>query len=226
MAIDNHQGVAVGYNDFSRAFDSVIHNKLLVKLASYGITNDLLAFIKDFLTDRTQHVVVDGIISSVSKVLSGVPQGSVPRPILFILYINDVVDSLPTSTTFADDLKIYSVLKIINDANSIFSAFDTIKQWASLWQLQINESKSNWLFIGRTTSSFNNAYFTSDNNAMSSASCIKDLGVFIDCDLSFSKHIDDIIRRAYQTTYMIYKGLYLGIRLCCLRPIQHMFVLF
>ena len=131
MAIDNHQGVAVGYIDFSCAFDSVVHNKLLVKLVSYGITNDLLAFIKDFLTDRTQHVVVDGKMSSISKVLSGVPQGSILGLILFILYINDVVDSLPTSTTcklFADDLKIYSVLNIINDANSILSAFDTIKQ--------------------------------------------------------------------------------------------------
>ena len=119
------------------------------------------------------------------------------------------MDSLPTSTTcklFANDLKIYSVLNIIDDANSILSAFDTIKQWASIWQLQIYESKSNWLFIGRTVSSFNNAYFASDNNAMSSVSCIKDLDVFMDCDLSFSKHIDDITRRAYQRTYMIYKG--------------------
>ena len=83
---------------------------------------------------------------SISKVLSDVPQGSVLGSILFILYINDIVDSLPTSTTwklFADDLKIYSVLNIINDANSILSAFDTIKQWASIWQLKINESKSN-----------------------------------------------------------------------------------
>ena len=79
LSIDNHQGLAVRYIiciDFSRAFDSVVHNKLLVKLASYGIANDLLAFIKNFLTDRTQHVVVDGKISSISKVLSGVPQGS------------------------------------------------------------------------------------------------------------------------------------------------------
>ena len=116
---------------------------------------------------HVQAVVVDGKISSISKVLSGVPQGSVLGPILFILYINDVVDSLPTSTTcklFADDLKMYSVLNIINDANSIFSAFENIKQWASIWQLQINESKSNWLFIGRTASSFNNAYIASDNN--------------------------------------------------------------
>ena len=146
LAIDNHQGVAVCYIDFSRVFDSVVHNKLLVKLASYGVANDLLAFIKDFLTDRTQHVVVDGKISSISKVLSGVPQGSVRGPVLFILCTNHVVDSLRTSTTcklFADDLKIYFVLNIINDANSILSAFDTIKQLASIWQLKINKSKSN-----------------------------------------------------------------------------------
>ena len=148
-------------------------------------------------------------MSSVSKVLSDVPQGSVLGLLLFILYINDVVDSLPTSTTsklYADDLKIYFVLNIINDANAILSAFNTIKQWASIRQLQMNESKSNWLFIGLTVSSFNQAYFASDNNAMSSVSYIKDLGVFIDCDLSCSKHIDDITRRAYQRTYMIYKG--------------------
>ena len=69
LSIDNHQGVAVDYIAFSRAFDSVVHNKFLVKLASYGIANDLLAFIKDFLPDRTQHVVGDGKISSISKYL-------------------------------------------------------------------------------------------------------------------------------------------------------------
>ena len=187
-------------------FDSVVHITLLVKLASYGIANDLLAFIKDFLTDRMQHVVVDRKISSISNVLSGVPQGSALGPILFILYINDVVDSLHTSIIsklFADELKIYSVLNIINDANAILSPFDTNKQWALIWQLQINESKSNLLFIGRTASSFNNAYFASDNNAMSSVSCIKSLDVFMDCDLSFSKHIEDITRKAYQRKYMI-----------------------
>ena len=70
----------------------------------------------------------------------------------------------------------------------------------------MNASKSNWLFIWRTASSFNNAYFASDNDAMSSVSCIKDLGVIIGCDLSFSKNVDDITRRAYQRTCMIYKG--------------------
>ena len=126
---------------------------------------------------------MDGKISSVSKVLSDVPQCSVLGPLLFILYINDVVDCLPTFTIcklFSDDLQIYSVLNIINDANSIISDFDTIKQWASIWQLQINESKSNWLFNEQMASSFNNAHFVSDNIAMSSVSCIKDLGVFTD----------------------------------------------
>ena len=84
MAIDNHYGVAVCYIDFFRAFDGVVHNTFVVKLASYGIANDLLAFINEFLTDRTQQVVVDDKISSASNVFSGVPQGSVLDPLLFI----------------------------------------------------------------------------------------------------------------------------------------------
>ena len=151
MERDNHRGVAVGYIYFSRAFDSVLHNKLLVELASYGVAINMFAFVKDFLADNTQHAVVDGAISSIRKVLSGVTQGCVLGHILFILYINDVADSLPTSTIckmFADHLNIYSVLNIINDANSILSAFDTIKQLASIWQLQINESSQTGFLLG------------------------------------------------------------------------------
>ena len=153
----------------------------------------------NFLTDRTQQVVVDGKISFASNVLSGVFQGSVLGPLLFTFYIHDVVDSLSTYTTcklFSDDLTIYYVLIIINDSNSILSAFDTIKQWASIWQLQIHES--NWLFIGQTASSFINANFASDNKAMSSVSGIKDLGVFITAILvlanQMTTELEELIR--------------------------------
>ena len=86
---------------------------------------------------------------------------------------------------------IFEIYFVPNDAKSILSAFYTIKQKACIRHLQINESKSNWLFIGRTASSFINANFAPDNKAMSSVFLIKDLGVFINCDPNFNKHIDD-----------------------------------
>ena len=95
------------YLDFQKAFDTVPHKRLIGKLESYGIGGNLLSWIISFLTDRTQEVIVNGITSSTQPVLSGIPQGSVLGPLLFVIYINDLPDNLKSpSLMFAVDTQI------------------------------------------------------------------------------------------------------------------------
>jgi len=96
------------YLDFSKAFDSVLHERLLLKLRAYGIHGNILEWIKSFLSGRKQNVVVNGVKAVISNVLSGIPQGSVMGPLLFLIYINDVVSVVKSpALLFADDVKIF-----------------------------------------------------------------------------------------------------------------------
>ena len=102
--------------DFAKAFDKVSHNKLCHKLSFYGINGSLLSWIKDFLSERSQSVILEGKTSRSHPVLSGVPQGIVLAPLLFLLYINYIIE--PTNSTirlYADDILIYRVINSVDD---------------------------------------------------------------------------------------------------------------
>ena len=104
--LDEHVPVDAAYLDFKKAFDSVPHQRLLSKLSGYGISGKLLSWIEDFLSDRMQYVSVNGVSSEKVSVTSGVPQGSVLGPTLFIYYINDLPSIATTPIKiFADDAK-------------------------------------------------------------------------------------------------------------------------
>ena len=98
--------------DLSKAFDSVLHERFLTKTRAYGIQGSLLSWLRCFLTSRYQRVVVRGHHSSWTSVLSGVPQGTVLGPILFLICINDISRNIMSNTKlFADDIKVYRVLR-------------------------------------------------------------------------------------------------------------------
>ena len=126
--IDNYNSIDTIYLDFQKAFDTVPHIRLLKKLEGYGITGKILGWIKNFLTDRKQKVVLNGSHSDWTEVTSGIPQGSVLGPILFTIYINDLPDVVYNmAKLFADDTKLYDEEKA-----SLQNDIDRLVQWSRL----------------------------------------------------------------------------------------------
>ena len=141
-AVDSGFGVDVIYLDYSKAFDSVPHLRLISKLQSYGINGNLLTWIKNFLIGRQQRVVLNGSSSRWVNVTSGVPQGSVLGPLLFILYVNDITDGLQsTLEMFADDSKLYRIIQTPQDVNILQEDLNFISNWSRLWLLKFNTLK-------------------------------------------------------------------------------------
>ena len=155
LNIESKQSLDVIYIDFAKAFDSVVHTKLISKLKSYGIGGNLLRWIENFLSDRYQFVSVDGTHSTTIRVISGVPQGSVLGPILFCIYINDVCDIIVGNTAcklYADDLKLYSCVDIDGTSCDLDAGLTNLISWANKWQLSVNFNKCNVMRIGSNAS--------------------------------------------------------------------------
>ena len=136
-SMDHHQQTDVILLDFAKAFDNVPHQRLLVKLRHYGITNSICHWISTWLTQRSQQVVLDGASSESVSVQSGVPQGTVLGPLMFLIYINDITESISLSLRlFADDCILYRTITTEEDAVQLQYDLDHLFAWAIKWQLQ------------------------------------------------------------------------------------------
>jgi len=130
--------------DFSKVFDKVPHERLYLKLLHCGVNGNLLNWIKSFLQGRSQSVVIDGVNSKPSPVLSGVPQGTVLAPLLFLIFINDIVKDLHcTVKLYADDILIilYATIGSPEDCLRLQSDLALLQAWAEKWQVEFNPSK-------------------------------------------------------------------------------------
>ena len=132
--------------DFSKAFDKVDHEKLLSKLSSLGISDSLHLWIRSFLSGREQTVVVDGSSSTPAPVLSGVPQGSVLGPLLFLAYINDINKHLSEGTKirlFADDSLLYRIIRTEEDSATLQKDLDTLQAWEIENKMEFHHATTN-----------------------------------------------------------------------------------
>ena len=137
------------YLDFRKAFDSVPHQRLLLKVESYGVSGKLKQWIASFLSGRHQQVVIRGCSSLWAPVTSGVPQGSVLEPALFIMYINDLPESVHSSINiFADDTKLYHNVSLSSGSEQLQQDLNALVAWSDKWQLPFSETKCKTLHIG------------------------------------------------------------------------------
>ena len=150
-AVDEGVPYDVIFLDFAKAFDKVPRERLLKKLSAHGIRGATLRWIRNWLTGRTQRVVLNGKSSSWEEVLSGVPQGSVLGPILFLIFINDlsgVARMIDAVRKFADDTKLGQRAGTARDRECMQEALDNLCLWADRWGMQFNVSKCKVMHFG------------------------------------------------------------------------------
>lgn len=213
LQIDRGEQIDMIYTDFSKAFDTVVHDKLLLKLKEYGFNKHLINWIKHFLLNRKQRVKIKGSYSEWEQVLSGVPQGSVLGPLLFILFIDDIVQAFNSFVyLYADDMKLFGVIRSSDDVLRLQGDLDGLWDWVSRWSLRLNVSKCGAMSFGRMIV-HGSAYYIgegTDRQMLTKLSKERDLGVIIDEDLSFDIHISEMVKRANQMLGIIkrnFKGL-------------------
>ena len=148
-AISRGNVTDVVYLDFQKAFDTVPHKRLMVKLQEYGISGVILNWINVFLNGRTQTVILNGIAARKEVVISGVPQGSVLGPLLFVLYMNDLPDTLVCPCMmFADDTKCFREITDVADMNMLQNDLHLMEKWSKTWLLQFHPGKSVVMSVG------------------------------------------------------------------------------
>ena len=215
LSIKNRKLIDIVYLDFQKAFDSLVHSKILVKLASYGIGYELLTWIQTFLTGRSQRVVIEGLLSDPIPVNSGVVQGSVLGPLIFILFINDITDCLdcsevnPTSCSiFADDLKLYCSYDSVHNNPSLVNTIKNIEMWSCQWQLKINPDKSILLHVGNTLR--DRSEYAICGKVILPSGTVRDLGILYDDNLCFYEYINDIVAKAFQRVNLLFRSFISG----------------
>ena len=196
--------------DFSKAFDIVPHNLLLHKLQYLGIQSHALDWVKSFLTNRRQRVAVDGVFSAYAPVCSGVPQGSVLGPVLFLCYINDMPTCVSSKLRlFADDSIIYRPIKSLSDCLALQRDLLSLESWEATWGMRFHPEKCNVMRMTRRKSPILHQYTLKGHTLVAVANA-KYLGVTLSGDLTWNSHIDAITNKSNRTLGFVRRNIQTG----------------
>ena len=195
--IDDGKSIDIVYLDFKKAFDSIPHERLLIKMKGYGITGNVLNWVRSFLSGRKQRVRVGNSYSNKTNVTSGIPQGSILGPVLFTIFINDLPEMININCqVFADDTKIYD-----DSSNSMKIQEDlfNMQKWTEKWNLYFNVAKCKVMHVGKKNPQYE--YYMKlegENQKIGTCEEEKDLGIIFDKNLNFDNHITSITKKANQ----------------------------
>ena len=190
------------YLDFKKAFDSVSHELLIHKLKSYNISDSMITWLSSFLNNRKQSVRINGSTSSWTSVTSGVPQGSIIGPLMFLLFVNDIPQITSSNIMlFADDTKLWRLIKSIDDVNILQEDLAKIIEWCQKWKLHLNVKKCKYMAIGRNILYKHNYYM--NQVKIENVEFEKDIGVIFDNELEFDRHITEKTNKAHSIYGML-----------------------
>ena len=205
-ACDKKKVVHSVFLDFAKAFDTVSHEKLLHKIKGYGISGKLHRWLEAFLAGRTQQVVVDSVLSNIVPVTSGVPQGSVLGPILFLLYINDLPDIVHAdvdTALFADDSKLSTACAPSCSTDpSLSMSLSNCQSWSDTWQLTLAENKCEVFCFGKTTSDLS---YDINGISLPLVQSVNDLGVLLSSDMKSSAHCETLAKKCSKICCHIFR---------------------
>ena len=221
-ALSHGLPVDIIYLDYEKAFDKVPHHRLILQLSKFGITGNILSWIQDYLHNRTQKVRVNGSFSKTSSVKSGVPQGSVLGPALFLIFVADVADIIQNFISlYADDSKLFSYILDSHDNQhtqvSIQEDINTLCHWSDRMQMSFNVDKCHRLHMGNSNTQYqyslpkisslkktnSSISYTYTFHPLKKVTSEKDLGVTVDDRLDFKLHISQKIAKANSMIYLI-----------------------
>lgn len=206
-AINNHTQIDAIFLDFTKAFDKLSHPKLLLKVSHILKNSTICNWIESYLTSRKQCVSFNQATSTMLPVSSGVPQGSVLGPLLFLLYINDIADNCNVKIRlYADDCVIYSVINSINDQLQLNRELHQLFQWCNTWQMSVNLKKSVVMSIANKTH-IHSFDYTIDGTILSRVEHYKYLGLHIRSDLRWNDHITEITNKGMSKLHYLKRSL-------------------
>ena len=204
--IDEGNNMDVIYLDFSKAFDKVPHARLLEKLRAHGINGKVWDWISNWLSNRKQRTVINGKTSEWSKVSSGVAQGSVLGPLLFLIYINDIdlaATLIDRIIKFADDTKIGNKANNDDDFNNMQETINKLATWADTWGMAFNATKCHVLHMGHNNP---RRTYSMNGTSLPTSATEKDVGVIVSDNLKPSKHCAEAARKARGVLWQISKS--------------------
>ena len=199
-ALDEGKEVRAVFCDISKAFDRVWHRGLLFKLSRLGIQDSLLNWFSSYLSSRKQRVVYANSTSDWLSINAGVPQGSILGPLLFLIYINDIIDNINCKIRlFADDTSLYIIVDSpVTAANTINNDLDTIYNWSKTWLVSFNPSKTESMLFSNKHHKTVHPTLYMNHVAIEQLDSHKHLGITLSSDLKWNSHISIILKTAWR----------------------------